>query len=356
MFSPLAFPEGRVFYDMSSFFSPFSLPELAPFELYRLPLLVIGILDGRQAARDGNKIARDHNDAGMQMELASQSLAMIREDYPLGMVHRILVFDGAEVAEALPEGIIVVPSLANSRTTTMKTVMCDMTSALLGEMTSYAKSIQGRSTIDTPRIAPSPVTNGGASAIPSHLAESSRPISFGPGSRSSSPAVDARLGHRMSMPAHVSSAVDSRSSTPDSRAMSPPSGRRTPPNKLEQKIDDSPTTSPPRNSSRDRARLGSQEHISTNDFGPGSVSERERNRGKARVGVVIGALYLLAGRWPDALKELSNSATTARANSDYAWQAKAMDYLLVCLLMIAWAGMDFRVGVLMNTSMYVKLR
>ena len=346
MFSPLAFPDGLVFYNISSSSPPSSHLELAPFELYRLPLLVIGILDGRQALQDGyDEMAKTHNGGGSQIELASQSLEMIKEDHPLAMVHRIIVFDGTETLAAALEGIISVPPPAKSRTTTMKTVMCDMTSALLGEMTSYAKSIQERNSIETPREASSFVANVTASAIPPHMAGSSRPVSFGPGSRSSSPTVDARLGHRMSMPAHVSSMVESRSSTPDGRVMSPPPGRRTPPSKLEQPNENSQTTSPPRNSSREGARPGSQERISTNGFVPGSVSERERNRGKARVGVIVGALYLLAGRWPDALKELSNSAATARANSDYVWQAKAMDYLLVCLLMSAWAGMDFRVGV-----------
>ena len=46
------------------------------------------------------------------------------------------------------------------------------------------------------------------------------------------------------------------------------------------------------------------------------------------------------------MKELIQSATIARGNSDYVWHAKAMDYILVCLLMYAWAGMDFRVSLL----------
>ena len=73
-------------------------------------------------------------------------------------------------------------------------------------------------------------------------------------------------------------------------------------------------------------------------------SEKERIKGKGRIGTIVGALYLLAGRWPDALKELVDSATVARANSDYVWLAKALDYILVTLLMYAWAGMDFKVS------------
>ena len=79
-------------------------------------------------------------------------------------------------------------------------------------------------------------------------------------------------------------------------------------------------------------------------FGASSLGERERNKGKGRIGIVVGAMYLLAGRWPDAAKELVQSAALARASSDYLWHAKALDYILVCLLMFAWAGMDFRVS------------
>lgn len=76
----------------------------------------------------------------------------------------------------------------------------------------------------------------------------------------------------------------------------------------------------------------------------GSLGEREKVKGKGRIGVVVGAMYLLAGRWPDAVKELVQSSTIARNSSDYLWHAKAMDFMLVCLLMYAWAGMDFRVS------------
>ena len=79
-------------------------------------------------------------------------------------------------------------------------------------------------------------------------------------------------------------------------------------------------------------------------FGAGSIGERERNKGKGRVGVVVGSLYLLAGRWPDAIRELAESATIAKNNSDHLWHAKALDHILVCLLMCAWAGMDFQVS------------
>lgn len=73
-------------------------------------------------------------------------------------------------------------------------------------------------------------------------------------------------------------------------------------------------------------------------------SERRKTQAKGRIRVVIGATYLQAGRWPDALKELSEAASIVRMNSDYLWHAKALDLLLVSMIILSWAGMDFSVS------------
>jgi hypothetical protein len=74
-----------------------------------------------------------------------------------------------------------------------------------------------------------------------------------------------------------------------------------------------------------------------------SATDRTKNRIKGRAGVIIGTLFLQAGRWPDALKELTEAVNNARASSDYIWHAKALETILLCLLMFGWAGMDFQV-------------
>ncbi|KAL9130114.1 MAG: hypothetical protein Q9217_001630 [Psora testacea] len=334
MFSPLAFPDGLVLYDISPSLPPSSHLALAPFEVYRLPLLVIGIADGASlldghAKKSSNTKKSNGGEASLSdLEALSQSIHEFRREYASSLVHCILAFDYAEKSAILPEGIIPVPALAKSRTTTIKTIMCDLTSLMLAEMTTYAKSIQGLSTIATPRADARDVPNGVVSALPAHIGGSSISDSAAERSRSFSPAEDARLGHRTSMPAHILSIAESRASSPDSHAALPASGTHTPPITFEDMNGNNGTTSPPRASNRDRVRPGSQDRIPNAGSGPGSMGERHRSRGRARIGVVIGALYLLAGRWPDAMKELAQSATTSRGNSDYAWQAKAMDYLI----------------------------
>ena len=137
---------------------------------------------------------------------------------------------------------------------------------------------------------------------------------------------------------------NSRSATPDSRAPSPPSRPRTPPTVAED-FSNTPSLSSPSKggASHERPRTASQDRESRKHRSE-SLGDRERVKSKGRIGVVIGSMYLLTGRWPDAVKELIQSANITRSNSDYVWQAKALDYLLVCLLMYAWAGMNFRVS------------
>lgn len=340
MFSPLAFPTGLVLYDLTTALPPPSQLALAPFELYREPLIVIAIADynsiggtSRETAtcdneRTGSSRAEDSQNTSVRSFV--DDLEKIKTQFPKALVHQVLIFDHAMPAKPLHEGVVYVPTVEKSKTTTMKTVMCDLTSQLLAEMTSYAKSLQALPSLESPR---SVLGLGNGDLYNAKAPISSRPTSALHGMRSLSPAgTVSKTEGRMSMPVHISSSTISRDSTPDGRAMSPPDRMNTPPTTF----DEIAATPEGRRRSRDR--------VSMQGFGAGGAGERERIKGKGRICIVIGSLYLLAGRWPDAVKELAEGATIARANTDYLWHGKALDYLAVCLVMYAWAGMEFRVS------------
>lgn len=347
MFSPLAFPEGLILYDLSTSQPPSSHLALSPFEIYREPLAVVGLADGvctevNDAQDEQEKKISDGsgNTVSNVNELRSlvRNLEDLIDEFPKALLHQILVFDHGEAS--LPERIFPVPAPAKSRTTTIKTVMCDLTSRLLAEMASHAKSLQGLHTLDSPRISSSAaLSNETVSALPPHMNDFLKT-----GSSGSFSSLDdhKRSDHRMSVPATLPSKSASGISTPDSRPASPSNGVRTPSKPFKEIAGSSSPPSLPKISSHDRA--DSRGRASASALGVGSHGDRERNRGKGRIGIAIGAMYLLAGRWPDAVKELVQNAAIARNCSDYLWHAKAMDYVLVCLLMYAWAGMDFRVS------------
>ena len=343
MFSPLAFPNGLVLYDLSTTLPPASYVALSPFELYRESLVIVGIADGCDtlldvvdtAKRDKTLGPRDKFSSKSEFPLLVRSLEDLIDRFSRALVHQILVFDHDEIP--MPERIYAVPAPAKSKTTTIKTVMCDMTSRLLAEMAVFGKSLHNLFSLESPRVASDDTTtNGDVAALPAYLSDSSsthnarQPIL---------PSGDYAISdHRLSMPANLPSKRASGISTPNSRPATPSNGTSTP---AEIK-GSSAAQSPPRSTSHERT--DSRGKVSTSASTNAGLGEREKNKGRGRIGIVIGAMYLLAGRWPDAVKELVQSAAIARNSSDYLWHAKAMDLVLVCLLMYAWAGMDFRVS------------
>ncbi|KAL9602824.1 MAG: hypothetical protein Q9219_001519 [cf. Caloplaca sp. 3 TL-2023] len=334
MFSPLAFPAGRVLYDLRTSVPPAAHLALSPLEIYRQPFIVVAVADGQQyhqASTIADRGAKEvDNDALVDdiSEQAIESLLQSKEhlasEFSSALVHQVILFDSDVSNQRLPSGITALPSRAKSKTTTVKTVMCDLTSQLLAEMPSLARSLQDLASVESPKVARQSMQRPLARYL-----DSSRPASADPTQQM----LDGeRSEHRMSMPAHLLANLGSRSSTPEARSMSQTNinGTLSSPS--------SPPSRPvdlPRPMSRDRASL--------QGFGSNSLSEKERGKHRGRMNVITGSLYLLAGRWPDAVKEISEGAAIAKANNDHMWHAKALDYLLLICLLYAWAGLDFRI-------------
>jgi hypothetical protein len=357
MFSPLAFAAGMIVYDLTISLPPASHLALSPFELYREPLVIVAIADGSELAeiaprKDGQRqsIGSDYQAHLRQLRELDQELESLRDRYPKALVHQLLLFDynDANTASKLPQGLVPVPPQSESNITTMKTVMCDLSALLLAEMTTMAKSFQGMTMIESPNKARS------AGQIGYSWENADRELLSGQNSQYSTP-VDSRTGSpqggksdrsqvRMSMPAafrpspaeHIRSASTSRPGTPNT-GYSTPTDERTP-----AKSPEHPSLSRA-NSMADRLRDNSRDRISIQGFGSGSLSERSRNKGKGRVSIAIGALYLQAGRWNDAIKELVDGAYIAKTNNDHLWHGKALENILVSMLMLAWAGLDFQI-------------
>ncbi|KAI9879664.1 MAG: hypothetical protein M1830_007771 [Pleopsidium flavum] len=364
MFSPLAFPTGMILYNLSTSLPPASYSSLSPYELYREPLIVVAIADGKELGHgligidehgDSGGVRQSENTPPVEKELDQMmaTLEDMKRQYPSAMVHQILLFDCSKSTATNIERIIIVPPPETSRTTTMKTVMCDLTALILAEMTTYAKTLQGLQSIA------SPSTSQDGTSANGHLWPSNPPdrwaqreldgSSHGDRSRSESPANGIDRNHiRASMPAQLPSRLNGLGeSMSNSRPASPSDGVRTPPTTSEgvSGAGEAPdlSTAMSKSSAGAAWRGQSRDRVSVQGFGPASLSERARNKGKGRIGIIIGALYLQAGRWPDAVRELVEGASTAKANSDHLWHAKALENILVCLLMLAWAGMDFQI-------------
>ncbi|PYH48265.1 TRAPPII-specific subunit TRS120 [Aspergillus saccharolyticus JOP 1030-1] len=329
MFSPLAFPTGMILYDLTYSVPPTSHLELFPFEIFREPLVVIAIADG--AELDGNTkngattLAADQPRSPGELDQLRQELETLKQTNPRALVHQLLIFDydGVEKLFNGPDNVSWVPRPQASKATTMKTVLCDITSLLLSELDGFAKTVQSIPTINSPR----------ASSWGPHR---------GPDIRTR---PTDRLFHRMTMPAQLPSKTNGESESPRSSNQGSPApvDHETPTTFDEitrsiQLANRSNSVSKP--NSVPSSKEHSRDRMSVSGM---SATDRTKNRIKGRIGVVIGTLFLQAGRWPDALKELVEAASNARASSDYVWHAKALESILLCLLMLAWAGMDFQI-------------
>lgn len=361
MFSPLAFPAGMIVYDFTTSLPPASHRSLFPFDLHREPLAIIAVADGveleRRSHEDSMRIHVNGNSSPSPEFLLrelDQDLEAVRDQFPKALVHQLLVFDyiHPERSPNLPEGFVAIPPPAESKLTTIKTVMCDISSVLLAEMTTLAKSLQGMAMIESPNQGNGTRGSNGYFWPSGSETLSRRNSQHASDSRNESPAGKAdRANVRMSMPAQLRSSVsDPSQSNHSSRPMTPTSGSQT-------DMDDRTGSKSPeisaisRVNASERFREHSRDRISVQGFGSGSLSEKSRTKGKGRIGIVIGSLHLQAGRWGDALRELVESAFIAQSNNDHLWLAKALENILVSMIMLAWAGLDFQIPQICYSSL-----
>lgn len=355
MFSPLAFPDGAMFYDLVTHMPPPSHLALSPFDLYREPLAVIAIADGVEL----ENVSFNRRQSGNAPTLAEknirtldQGLEELRDTFTKALTHQVIIFDYTQPDPhqfTIPEGIITIPKVENSNRTTVKTVMCDVSSLLLAEMTTLAKSFEAMTHVDSPGYAPRPQTNGSSYTVEDGALRNQRRNSqFAIPTRSATTNVVDKSQVRMSMPAFRGLPFGAGSSAPANRPVTP--DRRSSPNLPE----DMPNGGRPLPGSPEQisARPGTaegirsppvQDKVSVQGFGPGGLNEKWRNKGKSRTAILIGSLYLQAGRWNDALKDLTEGATVAKSINDHLWHAKALDLITVCLLLLGWAGTEFQI-------------
>ncbi|CAD0044481.1 unnamed protein product [Aureobasidium pullulans] len=296
IFSPLAFPNGSLLYNFSTSMAPPSHTQLAPFDLFREPMMVLGIADA---------LGYESSPKDELQEVADK----LAEQFPKILVSQLLVMDcTAEQQESwsLDSAICVPPSHA-TKTTTMNTIMCDISAKLLSEMGTYATAVQALPSVQSP---------GAAARLSDSRPHLDRSLSLA--SRPESPA--------------------------DPSAVLAPS-------------DTHPSRGPPTNfdemgahTRSDSGKMANRDRMSVQAFGSTSAQEKAKNKGKARVGIVVGNLYMLAGRWNDAWRELVENTNKARTATDYLWYAKGLESIVVCMLLLIWSGFDFPIPAICNSG------
>lgn len=352
MFSPLAFPDGAMLYDLITHVPPPSHLALTPFDLYREPLAIIALADGTELQDAGFSKRHSANGTGPTMvekniRALYQELEDIRDNFPKALVHQALIFDYAPPGETeipIPEGVAVVPPEEDCVRTTLKTVMCDVSSLLLAEMTTLAKSFEAMSAIDSPGHYALTRQLNGADGAANGMSRRNSQFALPQRAASVSGQVD-RSHVRMSMPPVPSRPAPPSSNSTPGRPSTPtkgqggadgitsPSSTPSTPEQARSVIAESSTSS--RDTSRDR--------VSVQGFGPGGANDKWRLKGKGRTSILLGSMYLMAGRWSDSLKELSEGATAARSLNDHVWHGKALELIVMNLLLLGWSKLEFTI-------------
>ena len=273
---------------------------------------MLGIADGQELRQ---QIKEDRHDTSK--ETASDEIVNDLYDdlysslysHDNHVLSRLLVFDAKQSPKN--ENVEYIPSPEMSRTTTVKTIMCDIVALWLGRMEDLAANLQDMNAIDSPQA---------------HQKEQTRQDSLAD-----------KVRQRMSTP-NLQSQIPASPGPASSRDFASPRLR----SPAEQTRPDS-QRSP--SSTRDGPHTSqSRERMSVQGNNALSPSERRKSQAKGRIRVAMGTMFLQVGRWQDALKELSEAALLVRANSDYLWHGRCVDNMIICILMLGWAGIDFQVS------------
>ena len=310
--SPKSFQHGCLFYNYVTTPPSDEHRDLSPYELFREPLLVIGLTNGLQTGEKTDQ------------EKARKCMETLRERHPRVVDRQLLVLHARDCQDSGMKGVTFLHDPDVDYRASIHSAVCKISARLLGELATYTLALQASPSIQTPGRAVRKVHRPGS------LQEFER--------RSAS--AHSTSGQTVAEP---TTPTNERAIPSLSDATSPPpTSFDQVPHKSRASMVLSRSNSPTHGNLKHAARASSQDGVAAQGFGASS-QEKLKARGKMRVGIVIGSIWLMAGQWAEALKILSEHIPKARSLGDTLWQAKGLDLLVICQLLHAWAGIEFAI-------------
>ncbi|KAK6422614.1 hypothetical protein LTR95_016655 [Oleoguttula sp. CCFEE 5521] len=302
--SPKRFEQGCLLFNYTSSAPDEHVLQYSPYELSREALLVIGIASV-SSSRESDE------------EILSVSTEHLREKHSRA-VHRqiLLLHDGDDLENSSGNDIVVTQPLEEG-TSSLQDAMNRVAVRFLRELTTYAQAMQASPSIPTP---------GQASRTLQRMSWL-RDADSRPGSGSG-------FGTPLGSPTgeEAPSRSTSRSRASPATSFDQVAGANTAPSALARSD----------SSSKKHIRAASQDRIALNGFGPGMSKEKIKKRGRARVGIVSGTIFMLAGLWNEGLQLLVEHTTQVRSLHDPLWHAKGLENIIVCLMLHAWQAVGFQ--------------
>ena len=291
LFSPTVFAPGRVFLNYSTSVGAQWIDSF-PFELNRTPQVVIALSDGNSAVNNQQRETFKGNgevNATFDNLLRSFRESIDQDQRPL--VHCLAIFDSSS-KHALDEKLTWCPIAGDRQTGDVATFILSITASVLDVFDQLARDYKGVH-IQSPHL----------------IVQRSIKAHGYPATKNAFPQSD-RLPAEVGQTSGIANGIEQHTeSSPNDTSRSPSGGR---------------------------FGFNSPKTAASTDSLP--------NSSQARYQILLGTLYLQAGRWPDALRELSEGAVATRGHVvDTAWHAHALECLLVCMILFAWAQLDFKI-------------
>jgi trafficking protein particle complex subunit 9 len=316
LLSPKTNPRGSLFLNYTTFGASEQEQQLSPFELFREPLIVLGVADGFSENEEERKRELKH------------AAEYLRDRHPR-VVHRhlLLLQEAQDGSETLGPNVTTLRKQTqqdekDEGNSPLHRATCHVAARFLVEFSTYAQAMQATPTVQTPRQARLPIRTVSLRDPPQPAA-----------------------GSGTETPTHeVTSPPGEETSRPPSRGVGSPPPRG-PASSFEQVQRTAVARSDSNASSRSRngKRGSSQDRGSVHNFGPELSKSKAKDRGRARVGIVIAHIHLMAGQWSEAIRMLVEHTNVVRKLNDHHWHAKGLEGIVVCMLLLAWARVEFSI-------------
>lgn len=334
-FKAAALPDGKLSFRFSTATRLPSTALLYPFETFREPFVILGVSDVKRFSDTSVSDADEKGDTQVLqvVDQLKDFASQLHENYPGALLHRILAIDGDVVLSGSISDVTPIVSEDD-----LRPFLLEVGGQLIPELGGLARSFEALQMFSSP-LARNESQSGG-DTTPTALTAGRR------GSLqtidTSQASADMKASYRMSMPAHLlNSTADDIAG---SRSGSPlHGGRASPATTFEDITRAVPPQATTRTSTPPIQRESSADRGAAAAFGSDTLNERNRTRQQGRLACVVGSLYLQAGLWSDALRELSDGIAKARSTSDHLWHAKGYENAILCLLLLACNGLHFRV-------------
>ncbi|KAG0222668.1 hypothetical protein BGW42_006404 [Actinomortierella wolfii] len=285
-FSPNTPHEGQLYFNFVTSYSS-EHRYLEEFQLHRRVFGVIGIMDCQEWP-SGN------------MAAGYQEFQKLLSKYPSAVAHQCFAFDPSEQQPDDPRGggVIMIPNVGNTAFY-LRVLICDLARSILTEFENIAAAVSKRQDIESP-----------SPSISVYNQKS--------GSMNGSPATPAKSATSMDL---GSNGVKPLTAPPSAMTSGPPSAHTR--SMSAAGFNQMPQPSP---------ALYSQPSVVTD--------QRLRRRNAARIQKIHGDLYLMAGRLNEAVSSYQSVIETTKANSDYLWNASAMEGLYCAVVLLAYLQAD----------------